>query len=104
MAIANIKGQGDDGLDNELDDGLDDGLSDLIRRHTTRKPDEKKEIEISIGDFSSAAGTTGFFVLPSLAEISAEQAIDAVLVIIIIVLAIALIARIVNRSRKKEFQ
>jgi len=66
--------------------------------------DEKKEIEISIGDFSSAAGTTGFFVLPSLAEISAEQAIDAVLVIIIIVLAIALIARIINRSKKKEFQ
>ena len=45
MAIANIKGQGDDGLDNELDDGLDDGLSDLIRRHTARRPDEKKEIE-----------------------------------------------------------
>src|SRR3990167_8874855 len=45
-----IKGPGDDGLDNGLDDGLcgslDDGLGDLIRRHTARKPDDKKRIKV----------------------------------------------------------
>ena len=50
LAQVYIKGPGDDGSDNGLDDGLggslDDGLSDLIRRHTARKPDDRKEVKI----------------------------------------------------------
>ena len=45
LTQVHIKGPDDDGLDGSLDDGSDDGLDDLIRRHTTRKPDEKKEIQ-----------------------------------------------------------
>ena len=58
MAIAHIKGPGDDSLGDGLDDGLDDnldngsngslddGLGDLIRGHTARKPDDKQAIEV----------------------------------------------------------
>ena len=42
MTIAHIKGPSNDILDGSLDDGLDA----LIRRHTARRPDEKKEIEV----------------------------------------------------------
>ena len=51
MTIAHIKGPNgdslDDGLGNGLDGSLDDGLGDLIRRHTARKPDEKRKIKVA---------------------------------------------------------
>ena len=62
LTQTHIKGPSDDGLDSNLDDGLDgslgdgldngldgsldDGLSDLVRRHTARKPDEKREVVV----------------------------------------------------------
>ncbi|MDO8646865.1 MAG: hypothetical protein Q7R70_00425 [Candidatus Diapherotrites archaeon] len=65
----------------------------------------KKSIEVSIsGDFSKKqgqSGSTGFFALPSLGNLSWDQILDILLVIIIVILAIALFARLVNRGKKQ---
>ena len=37
----------DDNLNNGSDDGLDNGLDDLIRRHTARKPEKRRDIKVS---------------------------------------------------------